>query len=77
MEDKFSNKAVSRLLKSIATAYILKNENRFKIIAYERTADVVDHMDNMFYGVSVARRGWAEKQDIINTFSIKEFKNGF
>ncbi len=44
MEDRFSNKKVSRLLKSIATAYLLKNENRFKIIAYERAADVVDHL---------------------------------
>lgn len=31
------------------------------------------HMDNMFYGVSVARRGWLEKSDIINTISLKEF----
>ncbi|MFH1827499.1 MAG: PHP domain-containing protein [bacterium] len=32
------------------------------------------HMDNMFYGVSVARRGWAEKTDIINTYSIKDLE---
>jgi DNA polymerase (family 10) len=32
------------------------------------------HMDNMFYGVSVARRGWAKKADIINTYSYKELK---
>jgi histidinol phosphatase-like PHP family hydrolase len=31
-------------------------------------------MDNMRYGVSVARRGWAEKKDIINTRSLKEFE---
>lgn len=30
------------------------------------------HMDNMFYGVSVARRGWAEKTDIINTYNYKD-----
>lgn len=44
MEDKFSNRGVSKLLKSIATTYLLKNENRFKIIAYEKAADVVDHL---------------------------------
>ncbi|OGK31183.1 hypothetical protein A3F29_01655 [Candidatus Roizmanbacteria bacterium RIFCSPHIGHO2_12_FULL_33_9] len=30
------------------------------------------HLDNMFYGVSVARRGWAEKTDIINTYNYKD-----
>ena len=51
MDEKFSNKAVSKLLKSIATAYILKNavpagrqESRFRIMAYEKAADVVDHL---------------------------------
>lgn len=33
----------------------------------------VSHMDNMFYGVAVARRGWAEKKDILNTLSAKDF----
>lgn len=34
----------------------------------------VDGMDNMQYGVSVARRGWATKHDIVNTRSLKEFE---
>lgn len=34
----------------------------------------VDMMDNMEYGVAVARRGWAEKCDIINTLSLDEFE---
>ena len=34
----------------------------------------VDSMDNMEYGVSVARRGWATKADIINTRSLQEFE---
>ena len=33
------------------------------------------HMDNMFYGVSVARRGWCEPKDILNTLSYKDFYN--
>jgi len=36
--------------------------------AHEKT-----EMDNMQYGVSVARRGWAEKSDIRNTLSYNEF----
>jgi len=30
------------------------------------------HMDFMEMGVSVARRGWLKKEDIINTLSIKD-----
>jgi DNA polymerase (family 10) len=33
-----------------------------------------EHMDNMQYGISVARRGWAEKKDIINTLSLSVFE---
>lgn len=33
----------------------------------------VDGLYNMIWGVSVARRGWCEKSDIINTLSLKEF----
>jgi len=31
-----------------------------------------DHMDNMPYGISVAKRGWCEKEDIINTYSYEQ-----
>jgi DNA polymerase (family 10) len=34
----------------------------------------MDSMENMKYGVWVARRGWAEKKDIINTRSLDEFE---
>jgi len=33
------------------------------------------HMDNMKYGVSVARRGWCEKKDILNTLSYSDLKD--
>jgi len=31
-------------------------------------------MDNMKYGVYVARRGWAEKKNVINCLSLEDFK---
>jgi len=31
-------------------------------------------LNNMIYGVFVARRGWATRNDIINTKSLIEFK---
>jgi DNA polymerase (family 10) len=34
----------------------------------------IDHMDNMRYGVYVARRGWARKTDIVNSYGFEEFK---
>jgi DNA polymerase (family X) len=33
-----------------------------------------DHLSNMPWGLSVARRGWAEKTDVINCLSLEEFK---
>ena len=33
-----------------------------------------DGLDNMRYGVSVARRGWATREDIVNTRSLQEFE---
>lgn len=34
----------------------------------------IDMMDNMKYGVNVARRGWATKKDVINCLSLSEFE---
>ncbi len=34
----------------------------------------VDGMNNMFWGVSVARRGWCQKENILNTLSLNEFE---
>lgn len=39
----FSNKEISRLLNEIAAAYQAKNENQFKIVAYQRAAVSVEH----------------------------------
>lgn len=33
-----------------------------------------DGLNNLIFGVSVARRGWAEAKDIVNTRSFKEFE---
>ncbi len=31
-------------------------------------------MQNMVYGVSVARRGWCEKENVVNCLSLREFE---
>ena len=33
----------------------------------------VKHLGFMKYGVAVARRGWLKTEDVLNTFSLKEF----
>lgn len=42
--NNYSNKEIAHLLRSVAAAYLLQNENRFKIIAYEKAADSVEHL---------------------------------
>lgn len=37
-------------------------------------AHAVTQMDTMKYGVSVARRGWLEAKDVVNTYSVGKFK---
>ncbi len=50
----------------------IKHGVRFTI---DTDAHAVEHMDLMRYGVSVARRGWATKRDIINTLGYNDFKS--
>lgn len=40
-------------------------------------AHAVDQMDKMPFGVSVARRGWAAKEDVVNSWDWKKFSNWF
>jgi DNA polymerase (family 10) len=34
-----------------------------------------DHMDFIHYGVATARRAWAERKDIINTWTPKQIES--
>ncbi|MBI2029113.1 DNA polymerase III [Candidatus Gottesmanbacteria bacterium] len=38
-----TNKEVAVMLREVAAAFVIKNENRFRIIAYERAADSIEH----------------------------------
>lgn len=40
-------------------------------------AHALNHMDFMKYGVATARRGWLEKKDILNTYTLKEIEKIF
>ena len=43
-------------------------------LAINTDAHANSQMDGMFYGVSVARRGWCRKSDIINTLPYEKFR---
>ena len=36
-------------------------------------AHTISQLSNMFFGVSVARRGWLKKKDILNTLPVQQF----
>src|SRR3990172_8812351 len=39
----FSNKKIAKIFNDIAAAYTIKNESRFKIIAYQNAAASIEH----------------------------------
>ncbi|HVO77478.1 MAG TPA: DNA polymerase/3'-5' exonuclease PolX [Methanomassiliicoccales archaeon] len=43
-------------------------------VAIGTDSHAVGHLDNMLYGVATARRGWLEKNDLLNTMSIKDLE---
>lgn len=46
IDEKFKNKTITNLLRNVAASYLLKGDasSRFKIIAYEKAADTVEHL---------------------------------
>lgn len=48
------------------------NDNGIKFVI-NTDSHALEHMDNMFYGVSVARRGWCTKKSILNSLPYDEF----
>ena len=38
-----TNTEIADLLREVAASYIVKKKNRFRIIAYERAADAIEH----------------------------------
>ena len=47
----YSNKEIVHLLKSVAAAYTLTGAIRFRVIAYEKAADAIEHLTQEIYDV--------------------------
>lgn len=52
-KETFSNREISEYLRTIAAAYLLKDpeKSKFKIIAYERAADTIEHLSRELYDI--------------------------
>lgn len=56
------------------TDSLVRQAKEYKVrFVISTDSHAVSHMDNMPYGVAVARRGWAEKKDILNALPAKKF----
>jgi DNA polymerase (family 10) len=44
------------------------------LVSINSDAHTIDDFDNLRYGVGQARRGWLEKQDVLNTRPLKELR---
>ncbi len=44
------------------------------MMAIGTDSHAVGHLDNMLYGVATARRGWLERDDLLNTKGLKELE---
>lgn len=52
---------------------LVKQAKTFGVkFAINTDSHALSHMDNMPYGISVAKRGWLEKEDIINCYSYNQ-----
>ncbi|MDI6737169.1 MAG: DNA polymerase/3'-5' exonuclease PolX [Nanoarchaeota archaeon] len=65
------NSAPARM--DLRDAYVKKAVEKGVKISVNTDAHSTDELKFMEYGIGVARRGWCSKNDVINTYSLKEF----
>ena len=42
------------------------------MLAINTDTHTIEHFDNIYFGIDVARRGWVESDDVINTMNLKQ-----
>ena len=52
--------------------YLREAKRQGAKIAINTDAHNYNHLDFMFYGVAIARRGWLEKEDVVNTWPLEK-----
>ena len=58
----------------LSDAYVRQGRDLGVRFAIDTDAHHVNSLDDMQYGVLTARRGWAQKQDVINTLPLDELE---
>ncbi len=58
----------------LSDEYLLRAKQLGVKIALGSDAHRAEHLEYMFYGVATARRGWLEKDDVLNTMSLKQLQ---
>ena len=52
--------------------------NREIAVLFENIATLLpDHLDNLFFGVGVARRAGLRREDVLNTFTLSKLMRSF
>lgn len=55
---------------------LIKEAKKYKVkFSIDTDSHDIDHLNLMEYGVANAKRGWVEKEDVVNTLPYKELKN--
>ena len=54
--------------------YVKSAKEKGVLLSIGTDAHQLSSLDNMAYGISIARRGWLEKNHLLNTFSLPELR---
>ncbi len=55
--------------------YVKSAKEQGVILSIGSDAHQISTLGNMFYGLSIARRGWLEKKDLLNSLSLEQLKS--
>jgi len=55
--------------------YVKSAKEKGVLLSIGTDAHQLSSLDNMAYGISIARRGWLERSNLLNTFSLAELKS--
>jgi DNA polymerase (family 10) len=57
----------------LSDVYCKMAKDRGVKLTIDTDSHMTDHLQNLQYGIYVARRGWLEKQDVLNTLPVDSF----
>lgn len=58
----------------LSDGYVRRAKEMGVSLVINTDVHVISHFDNIHYGVSIARRGWLEKGDVLNTLELPQLR---